>query len=80
MAGRVSTYRREASRVLRELSEPQLRVARDFLAYLRMKEEDDPTLEILANPSLTRDVRAARRDLARGRRSAFVAWERVKRE
>jgi hypothetical protein len=80
MAGKAVAYRREAHAVLAELGEAELRVARDFLEFLRLKEKGDPTLEILENRGMMRDIRAAREDLRRGRRSKLVPWDRVKRD
>ena len=77
MARRASTYRREAEEVLADLQEPELRVAGDFLQFLRSKGSDLATVEILQSPSLLRDVRAAKADRAKGRTSQFTSWDTV---
>ena len=77
MARRASTYRREAEEVLADLQEPELRVARDFLQFLRSKGSDPATVEILQSPTLLRDVRAAKSDRAKGRASQFTSWDTV---
>jgi len=79
MAGKAATYRREAQAVLADLHEPQLRVARDFLSYLRLVESNDPTLEIMANHQMMDDIRASRADWRAGRRSRFTPLEKLKR-
>ena len=76
MAGKAATYRREAQAALAGLHEPQLRVARDFLSYLRLVESNDPTLEIMAKMD---DIRTSRADWRAGRRSRFTPLEKLKR-
>ncbi len=78
MSSRASAQRREVQKVLADLGEPELRVARDFLEFLRSKKADPATIEILRTPALLRDVRAARADLRKGRMSRFAPWEKVK--
>lgn len=63
---RINNARRAAQRVLMDLDEPELRVARDFLEFLRARTADAATLEILGNPALMRDIREARSDLRKG--------------
>jgi hypothetical protein len=79
MAGKAATYRREAQAALAGLHEPQLRVARDFLSYLRLVESNDPTLEIMANQQMLDDIRTSRADWRAGRRSRFTPLEKLKR-
>jgi hypothetical protein len=78
MPGKSATYRKEAQETLAILREPQLRVARDFLAYLRLVGSNDPTLEIMANRQMMDDVRASRVDLRAGRRSRFTPLSKLK--
>lgn len=74
---RINNARRAAQRVLIDLDEPELRVARDFLEFLRTRTADAATLEILGNPALMRDIREARSDLRQGRSRRFVAWKTI---
>lgn len=76
-SARADKDRREAAKTLRALSPGQLRVARDFLAYLRST-EDEATREILSNARMTGDVRASRNELRARGSSAFTAWEAVR--
>jgi hypothetical protein len=78
-AKKAATYRREAQAALAGLREPQLRVARDFLSYLRLVESNDPTLEIMANQQMMDDVRTSRADWRAERRSRFTPLEKLKR-
>ncbi len=78
MTSKAIAYRREAQQILAGLHEPQLRTARDFLTYLCLTGQDDPTLEILADKGLMHDIRTARRDLAQGGRSKLTLWEKLK--
>ena len=80
MAAKTNILRREAREALEELKGPTLRVARDFLEYLRLLEEQDPTIEILADRAMMRDIRAARSDLKKGRAAKFTSWEKVKQD
>jgi hypothetical protein len=79
MAGKAATYRREAQEVLLGLREPQLRVARDFLAYLRLVGSDDPNLEIMASRQMVDDIRTSRGDLRTGRMARFTPLSKLKR-
>jgi hypothetical protein len=78
MPGKAAAYRKQAQETLASLEEPQLRVARDFLAYLRLVGANDPTLEIMANPQMMDDIRASRADLRTGRRSRFTSLSKLK--
>jgi hypothetical protein len=78
MPSKAAAYRKEAEDNLASLREPQLRVARDFLAYLRLVGSNDPTLEIMSNRQMMDDVRASRSDLRAGRRSRFTPLSKLK--
>jgi hypothetical protein len=78
VASKASVYRREAQKVLAELGEAELRVARDFLEYLQAKKPDAATREILESPNLMADIRAGLADRRAGRRGRFKPWEKVK--
>jgi len=71
-----SMARRRAAALIRDLPAKKLKVAVDFLAYLRTKEDWDATLEILQSPALVRSLKRGRRDLKAGR---WSPWEAVKR-
>ena len=68
--------RRTAKTLVETLPADKLRVAVDFLTYLRTKEEWDATLEILQNPALMRSLHRGRRDVHEGR---WVRWQDLKR-
>ena len=71
--------RKEAKRALDELSEEKLRVAVDFLGYLKEKEEMEATLEILSSHELMTQIEESEKALKKGRLDEFVPWEKVKR-
>jgi hypothetical protein len=71
-----SIIRRRAAALIRELSAKKLKVAVDFLTYLRAKEDWDATLEILEDPALSRSLKRGQRDLKAGR---WSRWQDVKR-
>ena len=68
--------RRQAAALIQRLPATKLKVALDFLTYLRTKEEWDATIEILESPALLRSLRRGQRDLRQGR---WVRWSNVKR-
>jgi hypothetical protein len=72
--------RREAHRTLDELDGPRLRAACEFLGYLRLRELEDPTLELLGDSKMMRDIRAAREDLRAGRTSKFTSFAKLRRD
>ena len=80
MAAKSNILRREACEALEELKGPTLRVARDFLEYLRQLDEQDPTIEILADRAMMKNIRTARSDLRKGRAVKFTPWEKVKQD
>lgn len=75
MASKASVYRRETQKVLAELGEAELRVARDFLEYLHSRKPDAATREILESPKLMTDIRAGLSDWRAGRRARFKQWD-----
>jgi len=70
---------REARKTLKELSEEKLRVAIDFLGYLKEKEEMEATLEVLSSQELMDQIEEAEKALKKGRLKEFVPWEEVRR-
>ena len=71
--------KREAKKTLDELSEKKLRVAVDFLGYLKEKEEMEATLEILSSHELIAQIEEAEEVIKEGRLDEFIPWEKVKR-
>ncbi len=72
--------RKEAKRALDELSEEKLRVAVDFLGYLKEKEEMEATLEILSSHELMTQIEASEKAIKKGGLDEFIPWEKVKRD
>jgi len=72
--------RKEAKKALDELSEKKLRVAVDFLGYLKEKEEMEATLEVLSSHELMAQIDEAEEAINKGRSDEFIPWEKVKRD
>jgi len=74
-----TTLKKQAKRGIDELSEEKVRVAVDFIDYLKEKEEMGATLEILSSHELMEQIAEAERSIKRGKLEDFVPWEKVKR-
>ena len=73
------TLRKEAKKTIEELSEEKVRVAVDFLDYLKEKESMEATLEILSSHELTAQIEEAEKSLKTGEKEDFIPWEKVRR-
>ena len=71
--------KREVKKTLDELSEEKLRVAKDFLGYLKEKEEWEATLEILSSHELMAQIEEAEKAIRNGSLDEFSSWEEVRR-
>ena len=71
--------RKEAKKAIEELSEEKVRVAVDFLDYLKEKESMEATLEILSSHELTAQIEEAEKSLKTGKKEDFIPWEKVRR-
>ena len=76
---RNAALKKEAKKAIDELSEEKVKVAIDFIEYLKEKEEMEATLEILASHELMAQIEEAERAIKKGRFTEFVPWEKVKR-
>jgi hypothetical protein len=74
-----ATLKKQAKKTIDELSEDKIKVAIDFLNYLKGKENAEATIEILSSSELMRQIRAAEKSIKTGKLDAFVAWDKVKR-
>lgn len=74
-----ATLKRQAKRAIDELSEEKVRVAVDFIDYLKEKEEMEATLEVLSSHELMVQIAEAERSVKKGKREDFISWEKVKR-
>ncbi len=59
--------RRHAKSTIDRLSDPQLRVASAFLAFVEERETDAATLELLAMPGFEKSFARGKRDVKAGR-------------
>lgn len=71
--------KKQAVITLDDLSEERLKVALDFLEYLKEKEEWEATGEILADPEATEAIQEVEEDWKAGRTDRFISLEEVKR-
>ncbi|MBI5187844.1 MAG: hypothetical protein HZA07_02060 [Nitrospirae bacterium] len=74
-----ATLKREAKKAIDELSEEKVKVAIDFIDYLKEKEEMEATLEILSSRELMAQIEEAEKAIKKGKLDEFVPWEKVKR-
>jgi hypothetical protein len=75
----VSVLKRQAKKAIEDLSTEKVKVAVDFLEYLKEKEEMEATLEVLASHQLRSQIAEAEQSLQKGKRDDFIPWEKVKR-
>jgi soluble cytochrome b562 len=71
--------KKEAKKAIDELSEEKVKVAIDFIDYLKEKEEMEATLEILSSRELMAQIDEAEKAIKKGKLDEFVPWEKVKR-
>ena len=74
-----AALKREAKKAIDELSEEKVKVAIDFIDYLKEKEEMEATLEILSSREIMAQIKEAEKAIKKGRLKEFVPWEKVKR-
>ncbi len=74
-----TALKKQAKKAIEELSEEKVRVAVDFIGYLKEKEEMEATLEILSSHELMAQIEEADEALKRGKLGEFIPWEKVKR-
>ena len=71
--------KKEAKKAIDELSEEKVKVAIDFIDYLKEKEEMEATLEILSSRELMAQIEDAEKAIKKGKLDEFIPWEKVKR-
>lgn len=67
---------KDFTETIANLSEEKKKIAIDFLAYLKDKDEWDATLEILSNQKFIQGILKGKRDIKEGKSHK---WEDVKR-
>jgi hypothetical protein len=77
---RAIALKRQAKKAIDELTEEKVRVAMDFIDYLKSKEEMEATLEILSSQELMAQIQDAERALKSGTKTEFISWEKVRRD
>jgi len=74
-----TVLKRAAKKAIDELSEEKVKVAIDFIDYLKEKEEMEATLEVLSSRELMTQIEEAEKAIRKGKLDEFVPWEKVKR-
>jgi hypothetical protein len=74
-----ATLKKEAKKAIDELSEEKVKVAIDFIDYLKEKEGMEATLEILSSRELMAQIEEAEKAIKKGKLDEFIPWEKVKR-
>ena len=74
-----TTLKRQAKRAIDELSEEKIKVAVDFIDYLKEKEEMEAALEVLSSHELMEQITEAERSIKKGKLEDFIPWEKIKR-
>ncbi|HAP67270.1 MAG TPA: hypothetical protein DCQ99_05640 [Nitrospinae bacterium] len=74
-----TALKREAKKAIDELSNEKIKVAIDFIDYLKEKEEMEATLEILSSRELMAQIEEAEKAVKNGKPDEFIPWEKVKR-
>jgi len=74
-----TTLKRKAKKAIDELSDEKVKVAIDFIGYLKEKEEMEATLEVLSSRELMAQIEEAENAIKKGKLDEFVPWEKVKR-
>lgn len=69
------TLKKEAKALIDSMSEPQLRVASEFLAFVKAREADAATLELLAIPGFESSYNRGLGDIKAGRTKP---WRKVR--
>ena len=73
---RTVALKKEAKRLIDTMSEAQLKVASEFLAFLKSREVNDATLELLVMPGFEASFARGMRDIKAGRTRS---WRKVRR-
>ena len=74
-----TALKREAKKAIDKLSNKKIKVAIDFIDYLKEKEEMEATLEILSSRELMAQIEEAEKAVKNGKLDEFIPWEKVKR-
>jgi predicted acylesterase/phospholipase RssA len=74
-----TALKREAKKAIDKLSDEKIKVAIDFIDYLKEKEEMEATLEILSSSELMAQLEEADKAIKKGKLNEFIPWDKVKR-
>ncbi len=76
----VRELRRQATELVRQLSPERLRMAVEFLEFLKEREEWEATWEILSDPKMVEMIRRADERWRKHGKEAFLPWEEAKQD
>jgi len=71
------TLKREAKKAIDKLSDDKLKVAKDFIDYLKEKDEMEATLEILASHEIMSQIQEAEKAVQKGKLDEFIPWNKA---
>ena len=74
-----TALKREAKKAIDKLSNKKIKVAIDFIDYLKEKEEMEASLEILSSRELMAQIEEAEKAVKNGKLDEFIPWKKVKR-
>jgi hypothetical protein len=74
-----AALKKQAKKTIDELSEDKVKVAIDFLNYLKEKENAEATLEILSSNELMEQIKDAEEAIKADKLNEFVVWDKIKR-
>ena len=74
-----TALKREAKKAIDKLSDEKVKVAIDFIGYLKEKEEIEATFEILSSRELMAQIEEAEGAIKKGKLDEFLPWGKVKR-
>lgn len=73
------TLKKEAKKAIDNLSDEKVKVVKDFIDYLKEKEDMEATLEVLSSREIMSQIKEAEKAIQKGKTDEFIPWNKVKR-
>ena len=74
-----TALKKRAKNAIDKLSDEKIKVAIDFIDYLKEKEDMEATLEVLSSHELMSQIGEAEKAIEKSKLEGFIPWEKVKR-
>jgi mRNA-degrading endonuclease RelE of RelBE toxin-antitoxin system len=71
--------KKEAKKAINDLSDEKVKVVKDFIDYLKEKEDMEATLEVLSSREMMSQIKEAEEAIQKGKTGEFIPWNKVKR-